>query len=62
MIYCICLLMGIWIEITKELVKFWILLGGGAASLGDWCRMFEDGLVVSYSGIEMSMRNLSSWT
>jgi hypothetical protein len=57
-----CLLTGKWIEITKELVKFCILVGGGAASLDDWCPMFEDGLVVSYSRIEMSMRNLSSWT
>jgi hypothetical protein len=55
-------LIGIWLEITREFVKFCVLLGGGAASLGDWCRMFEVGLAVSYSRIEMSMRNLSSWT
>lgn len=60
--YCVCLLTSKWIEITKELVKFCILLGGGAASLSDWCWMFEDGLVVSYSRIEMSVRTLSSWT
>jgi len=60
--YCICLLTGKWIERTKELVMFCIILGGGATSLSDWCWMFEDGLMVSYSRIEMSMRNLFSWT
>jgi hypothetical protein len=40
----------------NEEVKVFILLGCGAASLGDWCRTFGDSIVVSSSRVKMSMK------